>query len=176
MARQVTATLSIGFGNVTSESDGADTLIAEIDTRVDGLNKGKRSFLPGDDVFILVYRGSNVTIDDAIISLGSINYRPGNSPQIVELEEDIVFANESDASLTRPILSIQSDQWLGTDLGNVVKTGELQVSLSNPPVNNYAGVNRVGYTANADVYQLSGTLLNGTSEYEIVVVFIGTAV
>lgn len=174
MAETVTATLRIGFG-AEAEQTGANTLIAEIDTRPGGLNGGKTSFIPGDEVYILVYKSSNVTIDSAIASTGTLTFEGGLSPEIVNLSESVVFANTPDANVTRPILTIQSNNWLGNNLGGILKTGELQISLTSPPAGIYAGVNDVNYDSEAQVYRLSNTLINGISEYEIAIVFVGTA-
>lgn len=178
MAGIVTATLSIGFG-AASAAAGADSLIAEVDGREEGLNAGKTSFNPGDEVFILLYKSSNVTVDAVVPSFGTIAKLPGL--EVVELEEDVVFANVPEASVSRPIVQLITDEWLGIDLGGIIKTGELQVSLSSPPTGLppagvYAGVNRLTYKSNATVYRLTNTLLPGITEYDIVVVFVGTAV
>ncbi len=179
-SRIVTATLNVRFG-ADQVAAGADALIAEVDSRETGLNAGKSNFVPGDEVFILLYQSNNVTINKVVTSLGTISKQPALSPQIVELEESIIFANEPDANVSRPIITLVSDVWLGTDLGGIIKTGDLQVSLSNPPsglVPNgvFAGVNTLTYTSTATVYKLTNTFLPGVTEYDIVVVFVATAV
>lgn len=178
--RIVTTTLNIRFG-ADQVAAGADALIAEVDERETGLNAGKTSFAPGDEVFILLYQSDNVTVDAVIPSLGTISKQTGLSPQIVELEESVIFANVPEANVSRPIISLISDVWLGTDLGGIIKTGDLQVSLSNPPSGLapngvYAGVNTLTYNSRATVYKLTNTFLSGVTEYDIVVVFVGTAI
>lgn len=174
MAKQVTATLTIGFG-AASADQGADALIAEVDSRDDGLNKGKSTFLPGEDVYILLYQGSGVTLQSVVASSGQILAQPSLSPQIVELEEDVIFANESQANVSKPIYQLASTKWLGNSLGNIVKSGESLLSLATPPGAVYAGVNRINYKSQAKVYKLTNTLIANLTDYSIVVVFIGTA-
>ena len=91
--------------------------------------------------------------------------------------ESVVFANEDEVSLAKPINSIQSTNWLGTSLGSVVKSGENKIKLSSPPaITPYAGVLTISYSANALIYRLSNTLISGEDNYDIVNFWLGTAV
>lgn len=175
-ARTITQTLTVSFG----ADSGTDSLIAEIDSRSDGLNKGKTSFRPGDDVYILVYRSNNVTIQEVVSSKGGIALDLSAGVQIVELTDTVIFANERESSVSKPVSGAFDVSWWGNDLGamtldNDQRTLSLSQDPSTPSDPVYAGVASVDYTSEADVYKLTNTLIPNLSEYEIVIVIVGEA-
>jgi hypothetical protein len=170
--RVITQTLTIGF-NVDS---GAESLIAEVDGRSAGFNSGRTSFRPGDDVYLLLYKSDNITIDSVIASKGTITRQAGDSPQTISVEETLIFPNEREASVSKPVKSSYQVTWLGNNAGNLtLDSDELTFRLSSEPLKPYAAVAKVSYSTEADVYKLTNTLIANTSAYEIVVVFTGVA-
>jgi hypothetical protein len=83
--REVTATLVIGFGQDAALNDG---MVAEVDSREDGLNHGRSIFMPGDDVYILLYVSSNVTLKTPVVSHGTLLFQPSLTPQNVEVSAE----------------------------------------------------------------------------------------
>ena len=170
--RTVTTTLLVDFGGA---GDGGDALIAEVDSRPDGLNKGKTNFAPGEEVFILVYRGSNVTITDVVASAGKVSLRPALSPQITEQEQDVVFSNKREEGLSRPVnVDGFSHEWLGNDLGSPLLVTETELRIPEQAIEPFIGIARIEYQSAAVVYKLSNTALP-FEEYQIGVFFTGIA-
>jgi len=174
--RIVTATVTVGFG-VTA---GADSLLAEVDGRTGGLNKGKTNFRPGDDVYMLVYKSANVSIVDFVASHGSLAYDSGNSPQVIAIDDILVFANEREASVSKPVSGAWTRTWLGGSLGNMALDADqitfaLTIDPSTVVKPYYAGVALLGYNTQADVYKLTNTMIANQDEYQILCVFVGEA-
>lgn len=110
----IRTTIQVSFG---TGATGNEHISAEVDGRTDGLNAGKTSFLPGDTAFILIYKSGNVTIDQILISAGSmINATSGT----VQKEEDIFFDDASTATLSFPTTGPVAVTWLGAQLGDLV--------------------------------------------------------
>lgn len=108
------ATIRVSFGNGSSSAPGAH-LSAEIDTREAGLNGGRTSFSPGDDVWFLVYMSDNVQVDgNPLPSAGSIT---AGTPFSVTNSQEVEFADTNTSSLSVPATSIVSTLWFGNDLG-----------------------------------------------------------
>jgi hypothetical protein len=172
--REITATLVVNF---STGAVGGDGLVAEVDSRPDGLNGGKTSFVPGDDVYILVYKTTNVTLNTPVSSHGAVIYQAGLSPVAIEKTDDLQFVDEITADLRYPIpLSGFTGAWLGNNLGNVTARSETTVGITQPVDAHFAGVYRVSWSPEALVYRLTNTALTGYTEYPIVVHFTGIAV
>ena len=162
MADHVTASIVVNFK--AAGSNAAGILSAEVDGREDGLNLGKTSFVPGDSVGVLVYKGDDVKVDAVSSSAGSISYL---GTQLVTITELVQFANVNTASVNKPIASINSTKWLGNDGGNVSLTDQVNLKIANPVV----GVLKITYTSIARGYRLSGVPhpLSGETEYDVLV-------
>lgn len=182
--REITATLVVNFGEGAENLN--DGLVAEIDSRPDGLNNGKTRFSPGDEVYILLFASSNVVLNAPVVSAGNLAYRPSLSPQVIDFEQDLQFVDDVEARLTYPLLPDRSftGRWLGYSLGNVTKRGEMVLGIPQPmdggePREHWAGLYRVNYPAVARVYHLTNTLLTEGGqpipEYSIIVHFSGIA-
>jgi len=157
----VTTSLVVRFS--PSSAGSAGRLTAEIDSRPDGLNKGKTSFAPGDSVGFLVYAGEGVSITAVVPTLGTV----GNvGAQSVAIEEFVQFANVAEASLRAPASGGVAAQWVGRDGGNFSIVNGI-VTLDEPGI----GMLHASYSATAQGYVLSGipAEVAGLTEFEVLV-------
>ncbi len=162
-----TTSLTISFG-LRNNAEKNGMLSGEVDSRADGLNKGNTTFLPGDAVYILVYKSDNVTLKSAIASAGIIALTSG----LVEVEktDDIQFANTNTASVNVPITSIVSAIWMGNNLGAITMVDQGNIKCGSTGV----GFVRLTYKTNAMAYLLqSPTSVSGLSDFSILVCFEG---
>lgn len=169
----VTTSIVVNFDN-GGDDDAIFTV--EVDDREDGLNGGKTNFLPGDDVYLLLFKTSNVQVDGVITSLGNA-YTSGNTTKDIDQFDD--FVNEREVSLSYPVSSGFSYDWLGNDLGsiNVLNESRMQLAQDKTTLGDpFVGVTKTTYTSNAMIYRLTNTLLQGYDEYQIVVYFYGQTV
>lgn len=165
MSEIITASIVIDF-----DAKAEDILKVEVDDRLDGLNKGKTSFAPGDEVGLLIYRTSNVTIDKIITSLGSVKAEGSGSRQ---LEEFITFADADEAGSNYPIKSNFSYSWIGETLGSLVLQGESSVKASSKGV----AAAQIKYTTDFLQYRLINIpkSYNGLTSFPVVVFVVGRA-
>lgn len=91
-AKTITSSLSIAFSY-----ESTLVLKAEVDSRSDGYNKGKTSFIPGDSPYFLVYPDTAISLLQFITSEGSIADH-GSSSRVVEEWVDIAYARETSLS------------------------------------------------------------------------------
>jgi hypothetical protein len=167
----VTASTVIQFDNQT---DTSAIFSAEVDSRDDGLNLGKTSFSPGNDVGILLYKSRNVVLDfydpsyGSLVSSGTVNYQTE--------DEFISFAGNNEVSLSKPLVSGFSYKWLGNNLGSIIPT-ENKLALGNtnlyPENGQYVGVAKISYMTTATAFWLKNTNLIGEDTYQIVAFFVG---
>lgn len=161
MARIVTASLSVSFGNRADDggasSDGNDALVLEVDDRPDGLNGGRTSFYRGDEVYLLLYAGPSVTIRAARATAGDFR-RSGSGQRAVD--QTVTVSGSDSISLTYPAASISSRNWVGSGLALPGLTAAPAGSQDGPgriiwPVQ-VAGLYRVQYSASYIAYRLAG--------------------
>ena len=170
--REITATLVVNFGGQSSGNN--DALVAEIDDRETGLNAGKTRFSPGEDVWILVYVSTNVTLNTPVTSWGDLIFRAGD--ELVEKEQDLQFVDELEFRVTYPIRDGFTSQWIGRTATGLVQTGELTLQIAQPAdVDHWARLLRVNWTSRARAYRLTNTLIPGFDEYGIICHFTGIA-
>lgn len=171
MPSKVTTSVVVQFA--TGDADG--TLVAEVDGRDPddgGLNGGKTSFVPGDDVIILTYKSDNVAISFTDSSLGQLVV--SGSAFAVEVEEQVTFAGEEEASVRYPINgALKSVEWFGNNLGNVTPLGQNKVQIPAPSSGHSVGVAKLTYDSIAVPYRLSQTSYDA-DDYSIVCFFLGT--
>lgn len=163
-------TIVVSFATPGSGGNvGSAHLSAEIDSRPEGLNGGKTSFAPGDDVYILVYKSTNVSITTTDCSAGSISDQGSVS---VTTKDDVPFANSNTSSVNKPASSgLLSQKWLGRNLGTITM-GADQTTLSIATAG--IGVAKVSYQSTALVYKLSSpATLDGEVDFTILVMIIG---
>jgi len=167
MSAAVTTTVQITFGG----ADGARPhLSAEVDSRPEGLNKGKTSFTAGDPVHVLVYKSPSVTITGAQVSAGSLHTA---ERQMVQVEDVVTFADKREASLSRPAAGPLQVTWFGRSLGGL-SVGEDGVSVMASSAG--VAVARVRYTAWAQAYRVSTpTAVNGEKNYSLLFFVAGVA-
>lgn len=170
MASSVTTSIVVQF----AQSSGSSSILtAEVDDRAvidGGLNGGKTSFLPGDTVALLMYKTSDVILDAAMTSLGTL---AAGSSVIVSKTEDITFAGETEATLRYPVTGSLSYQWIGADLGAISLIGENTLRIPAAAAGSYpVGLARITYQTTAQIYTLSHSD-PGLSDYGIVVFYAG---
>ena len=163
-------TIVVQFGSPQRDGQSAAAhLSAEIDSRPDGLNGGKTSFLPGDRVGILVFKTPNVAVSAIECSSGSIS--TGGNVTVTRSEE-LTFANSDTANLSVPASGALSTRWMGRSLGTLSVAGDepTAVRASSRGI----GVARVSFPAQADSYWLnSPATIDGLTDFSIVVVIVG---
>lgn len=164
----VTATVTIQFTGNNGK------LSAEVDSRADGPNNGKTSFSPGDDVYLLVRRSSDVSVA-GYASLGTVT-KVGNVLGIDE-RQVLTFPRTRAAELSQEPSGAVNILWLGNGLGgHNVKGTTLSLTdeydTSNPPV----GVAIATYESSGESWKLSNlpSTVSGKSSYEVLVVLVGT--
>lgn len=165
----VTATIVVKFEPPT----GSSFLTAEVDSREDGLNKGKTSFGPGDTVGILVRKSDDVTISDAIVSAGTLVSGAGGS---TEEEEFIPFALTLEGNLGKPYgAALDGPTWYGNNLGGItIAPNTTNIKLNDPLSKDKVGVLYLKYTSPYLAYYLTApTQLNGKKTFDILVAFVG---
>lgn len=170
----VTTSIVVSF----DDSTGGDSIFSvEVDSREDGLNGGKTNFLPGDDVYLLMFKSSNVVVDAALTSKGSVNQTKATTKDI---DEYAVFAAERESSLSYPVPSSYTFDWIGdSNLGGVHIANESKIVLNTQEIDlpeYYVGVGQIKYSSPALVYKLSGTLIPNLDSYQIALFFAGHTV
>jgi hypothetical protein len=165
----VTATIVVKF----EPSSGASFLTAEVDSREDGLNKGKTNFGPGDTVGILVRKSDDLVISTAIATAGTLVSGAGGS---TTEEEFIPFAFTLEGNTGKPVGSITDSAWYGNDLGSFsIPSNTTNITLLDPAAKDSVGVLYLNYTSPYLAYYLTApTQLNGKKTFEILVAFVGT--
>ena len=162
----VTTTVQISFGDADAEA-GAH-LSAEVDSRPDGLNAGKSSFVGGEPVYVLVYKSNNVSIKEKILSAGTIF---GAGSEVVENEEFITFSNTRESSISKPASGPLTVTWYGKSLGGISVAGD-GVSLTASASG--VAVAKVVYKSNAQAFRISTPLtLGGSPDYSILLYILG---
>lgn len=149
----VTTSLTVGFGQQTSDGFGRNTFTCEIeaDSEID-FNKKKSSFYPGDTVYISLFKGIDVANVSAGATAGSLSLIAVS--QVIVREEVIAYEREDTAELSLPAASIVEYEWYGNSLGSIIFTPhENRIRV---PVADGLGLLRVKYNVLADIYVLSG--------------------
>ena len=168
---EVTASIVVNF--TLGDSDGV--LSVEFDSREDGYNGGSTTFLPGQVVYYLVDKSSNVTITNQVSSAGTLSFVAFSNES---KEEFITFANAAEASVGYPISGNYSTKWIGrSPSGNLVKTDSqtFRIQNSDGTENPSVAVLKLNYTVQHRVYKLSGlgSTLSGESSYQVMIVVFG---
>lgn len=155
----VVASLVVHFGAAddAAELDAEDAILqAEIDDRPSGYNGGRVQFRVGDSPAYLVFtHRANITeqlaSDGQIVDLG---------PGLVEVEEFLIFADTTEATLSHPWSGwIDGDEiadhvrWHGADGGSLQIDGA-RVIRTNTAVR--AAVAQIRYTASFSAFRVEG--------------------
>lgn len=166
----VTTSVVVNFG--TSEEDKSSQLLrAEVDDREEGYNNGKTSFIPGDNVGILLFSSESFTLTQAIASKGTVSKHSDTHKSI---DDFFQIEGDREIDLTYPVESTFTKEWYGINLGNITRINEGALQLSNdalePP---YVGVVKIAYSSPCGLWVLSDTLIADKTEYPIIVFFQG---
>lgn len=168
--RGVTARITNLIRILDVGNDLGAVLMVELDSREDGLNGGRTSFLPGEQPGFLIFKGDDVTVSGVRPSAGNIADIEDGTIAETEL---LHFADTQEATLKRPALAgLTSYKWLGNDLGVPVVQDQIKVVVPLAGV----GVLQVTYDSAFDARRLSGlgVTLNGESEFEVLVLVEGS--
>lgn len=161
----VTASLVVQLGDPAA----TDLLKAEIDGREDGFNEGNTSFIPGDDVHYLVYKGAAVSLTKHEATLGVISSQGFRTRQVTR--ERVQFAGKRTATLAYPVSSGLSVQWMGANPGAAQLQGDNTLVLPAAGL----GYAEVTYTTRFEVFRLAnlpGTV-NGRADYAVLIRLVG---
>lgn len=166
----LTFSTTINFGAAAGSAAAASThLSAQIDSRPDGLNGGKTSFVPGETAYFLVFSSDNVTVDTPIATAGTISSAAVGA---VEQSVDLTFADTNTATLPMPATSITGTTWMGNSLGSL--------TLGSDGVTVTAGasgiaVARVTFDTTPEAYALaSPSTVAGLTDFSILVFISGS--
>lgn len=164
---QVTATVVANFGGGSS---GNSVFSAEIDSRTNGFNGGRTTFLAGDQPAFLVRRSPNVTITSIKSSTGTIG---SHGIQIQEsVTEFILFDETNTATLSKHALpGTLTWKWMGTNLGALTLSGVLDITAAQSGV----AVAQVTYTTTFDAFAVVNVTvpLNGEDTFPVLIVVEG---
>lgn len=147
MANTITTSIVVQF---TGDSDADRGILSvEVDSRSDGLNNGKTSFRPGDAVYYLVFKSTNVNILKHLLTAGAkASVGIGN----YEVVDFITFADSDEAQVSKPISSGFSSSWQGSSLGAIqILDGGSRIKAAQKGV----GVLKVQYQSQYMAYKLS---------------------
>ncbi|MBF0182527.1 MAG: hypothetical protein HQM03_21125 [Magnetococcales bacterium] len=141
---------------------GSGFLALEVDSRPDGLNHGRTSFVAGDTAHLLQYAGPDVTVADAVASTGVL--LPGGW-QTISQTQDVVFNGTATAVLDKPSVVLNAVVWLGTDLGEMTLAADQRtVSVPNAGV----AIARVTYRSLARAWSLTApSSVAGEEEFPV---------
>lgn len=158
----VIATLNVTFDDKsTTAAEGQ--LKLEIDDREDGPNGGDTSFQPGDDVYYLMFKDSNITVLEHFSTAGGIS--SGGTNYTKSVVEYVNFNNSDSSSLGYPPNGSVTLEWLGrcteiTSTGSTRSNSALPVrtksSLKMAGNKNVAGILKATYTSIGSSYKLTG--------------------
>lgn len=159
-ATTITASVLVDFAG----EDANFAAFVELDDREFGLNGGKTNFIPSQDVYLLLFKPTGYSVIQTLTTSGVLELVQGSTRDV---DEFVQFVNEDSQSVRYPIDSSFSYQWEGDSPGVLSNT---QFGLSLPtrgidpntqkPIPEYrAAVARIIYSANCEVWKLSGTPL-----------------
>ncbi|MFC7422047.1 hypothetical protein ACFQNF_19495 [Iodobacter arcticus] len=161
---QITSSITVQF-----DSSQQGFLSAEIDSRPDGLNRGRSQFKPGDVVWLLVYASPLVTYGMPILSEGSILR---GTDQIITQSDVINLQNTAESKLSKPASSALVVQWYGNNLG-AMTLGDDKMSISTERAG--VAVAKVKYSAKAQSWGIqSPPSSGGEKNFSIGVLIIGS--
>lgn len=172
----VSTSIVISFKSQEAADAANAILTAELDTRDDGYNAGRSSFLFGDQPVYLIYKTSNVTFDQ-YTTAGSTQY-VGNVT--IEVDEVITFLREQEASISKPPSTAVTFTLIGgdgMDTANLTVSGtRVTYSPDDPEATPPLAVVRATYNTTALAYRLIGVTdpqIDGLEDYPVVIYILG---
>lgn len=146
MAGPITTSIVISFSTTTDS-----ILKAEIDDRTatdGGYNNGETSFAPGDEPVFLLYKSTNVTVVQRIVSEGTLSSL--GTPTIRKVEQ-LQFAQEKSSAMSYPYVSGFSIRRQSPSMPVATRVGNT-VNLAAPGV----GIIEVEYFTQAEAIKVRG--------------------
>lgn len=176
MATLATGSITVTFKAVCEEGVSVSV---ELD---DDRNQGKTCFMPGDTAYIKVYTIPHTANLEVFTTFGSISAVGSYSESFPATDESsyITFAGTTESSVSKPIISGFSYNWIGSTYYSVsgvsYDEGSIQVRLSDPSADpeRFAGVMEISYNTLYRSYALTVSSLGGRSEVPVLVLFIAT--
>lgn len=167
--KQITATLVVTFQDPAAAAEANASLQAEIDSRDDGLNGGKTSFLTTDTegAGYLVFASPGVTYTQQ----SSSGAPSGAGNQTVEVVETVTFTKTTTANLSKvPIGGAVSWIHIGGDNVTPAVNGSL-LTLGSPAFS----VLQATYHAAADGYRIGApSPISGVKDLAVVIFIEGS--
>lgn len=168
--KEITATLVVTFPDEGDSAVGVSgQLVAKIDNRIDGLNGGKTSFVVGDTVGFLVFKGKTIGALTILASIGNILNVVSSTPETIV--ETLVFSNSDTVTPSFPIISGFSKRWVGRSGGSLT----LQSNGSLKTGNKVTRVVEITYTTFFSSHSLTN-ISNpaiGKTEFPVVISIVG---
>ena len=174
----ITTSVTVGF-DIEADVSINNIFSAEVDGREvadGGQNPNGTSFKPGDTVAIMLFKSSNITIDQSLSSSGSLtSFGASAFSAVSEVDDFIVFESEPKQSLSYPVTGAATFTWLGGSLGatSVVDFGSSVELVTEPTAEYYVGVLHSVYNSNGIGIYLTNTLIS-EDKYEIFCFWAGT--
>jgi hypothetical protein len=161
MTTKVSASLTVSFSaNDTASSNGLVLEIDDRETSDGGLNAGNTSFKPGDTVYTLLYKATDITLLSGMPIHTAGSYVSSGSGTRVVTEEYITFTDSREGSLQYPASTGVTFSWIGNPVRTDGKTTPITIDLSNQQdiqlSGTVVGVLKASYSANYTAYKLSG--------------------
>ncbi len=153
---------SLTFAASCSSSGESIKAEADTDKNVDDSGNSKSCFKYGEKYYFRVFKTSGVKAYMFTLSDGTV-VREGSGKSI-DKEDDLEFKKENTASTSYPITSITSMNWMGTSLGTVKKSGDMEIQTEESGV----AVGTLKYTSTYDLWSLS-VATKDEDEYKVVV-------
>lgn len=176
----VTTSLTIGF-DIDADAAGPTSILStEVDGRETadgGYNEGETNFKPGDNVGIMLFKSSNVTLlpEYQLSTHGSLSSAFASQfSASSEVDTFLVFDSSPEASLSYPYNTSGTFTWMGASLGATTVVNQANIELVVEPTEEYyVGVLRAEYVSTGVGIVLSNTLLSGEDKYEIFCFWVG---
>jgi hypothetical protein len=142
---------------------GDEIFSAEVDSRDDGYNYGKSSFLKGDSPVILLFASPTVVLTKVLQSEGAYSSLGAG---VYVVEDDVTFANTREASLAKPYVSGMQIVSAMPAIPDWVVSGN---NLLVP--HNIVAAASIRYNSSFTAYRIT----NVSGDYPVVVYFEGVA-
>ena len=139
----VTASIVVNF----EKSDASSYLVVELDS---DKNLGKTTFRQGDEIYFRVFSDISYSVD---VTDGSA-IKEESSVELADIKETLSFVKTKKATVQKKIKgSSISQTWYGTNLGNLVKTGTVNVEIDTAE-DEPLGVCEITYKSEYDLWKL----------------------
>ena len=139
----VTASIVINF----ETNEQTSYLVVELDSEK---NLGKTTFRSGDEIYFRVFSDISYLVD---VTDGSA-IKEESSVELADIKETLSFVKTKKATVQKKIKgSSISQTWYGTNLGNLIKTGTVNVEIDTAE-DEPLGVCEITYKSEYDLWKL----------------------